>query len=103
MRLRLAFARALLTMPSVLLIDEPPVDVDAATCAAMRALVRSHAQSGTAVVYATRRLDELRGLAAAMTLLAEGRVRYVGSVEALAQRALATSAADVTRRLRRVA
>jgi ABC-2 type transport system ATP-binding protein len=103
MRLRLAFARALLSDPDVLLIDEPPAGVDPATCAAVRALVSSHALSGAAVVWATRRLDELRGLASVLTLLAGGRVRYAGSVEALAQRALAVSADDVADRLRRAA
>jgi ABC-type multidrug transport system ATPase subunit len=89
MRLRLAFGRALLTNPQVLLIDEPPAPVDAATAAAVRALVSSYARSGTAVLWATRRLDELQGLASSLTLLAGGRVRYAGSVETLALRALA--------------
>jgi ABC-2 type transport system ATP-binding protein len=89
MRLRLAFARALLTNPQVLLIDEAPGPVDPATSAAVRALVSSHACSGTAVLWATRRLDELQGLASSLTLLAGGRVRYAGSVETLALRALA--------------
>jgi ABC-2 type transport system ATP-binding protein len=103
MRLRLAFARALLTSPSVLLVDEPPAGVDAAASAAVRALVSSHALSGTAVVWATRRLDELHGLASAVPLLAGGRVRYAGTAEALAQRALAASAEGVAPRLRRAA
>jgi ABC-type multidrug transport system ATPase subunit len=92
MQLRLAFARALLTSPQVLLIDEPPDGIDPATSAAVRALVSSHARSGTAVLWATRRLDELQGLATSLTLLAGGRVRYAGSVEALALRALAVAA-----------
>jgi ABC-type multidrug transport system ATPase subunit len=103
MRVRLAFARALLTNPDVLLIDEPPGDIDPATAAAIRALVSSHARSGAAVIWATRRLDELLGLAANVTLLAAGRARYSGSVEALALRALAVSAEDVADRIQRAA
>jgi ABC-2 type transport system ATP-binding protein len=91
MRLRLAFARALLTNPQVLLVDAAPEGVDPGTSAAVRALVSSHSRSGTAVLWATRRLDELQGLATSLTLLAGGRVRYAGSVETLALRALASA------------
>src|SRR3954454_18696311 len=39
MRMRLAFARALMTDPDVLLIDEPPEGVDAASAETVRTLV----------------------------------------------------------------
>jgi ABC-2 type transport system ATP-binding protein len=103
MQLRLAFARALLTSPDVLLIDEPPAGIDSATAAAVRALISSHALAGAAVICATRRLDELRELARDVTLLAAGRVRYAGSVEALSLRAMAVPAEDVAERLRSAA
>jgi ABC-2 type transport system ATP-binding protein len=89
--------------PDVLLIDEPPGGHDPATDAAVRELVARHARSGAAVIWATRRLDELLGLAGGVTLLAGGRARYSGSVEALALRALAVSAEDVADRIQRAA
>jgi ABC-type multidrug transport system ATPase subunit len=83
----IALARALADFPDVLLVDEAPAA--ARTAAATRALVARHAARGGAVVWATRRLDDLQDLASGVTLLASGRVRYSGSVEALALRALA--------------
>jgi ABC-type multidrug transport system ATPase subunit len=92
-RRRITLVRALAGDPKVALIDEPRAGVDAETVAATRALAARLAAAGGAVVWATRRLDGLHGIASGVTLLAGGRVRYRGSVEALTVRALAGSAA----------
>jgi ABC-type multidrug transport system ATPase subunit len=52
----------------------------------------AHARCGTTIVWATRRLDELEGLARNVTLLAAGRVRYAGTVAGLAARSWAHAA-----------
>ena len=85
---RVALARAVASAPDVLLVDEPAEGFDAAHQAATRSLVSRYAAQGGAVVWATRRLDVLLGLASDVTLLAGGRVRYAGSADALAARAL---------------
>jgi ABC-type multidrug transport system ATPase subunit len=88
-----ALARTLADGPRVLLIDEPAPGFDPTAALAARALVVRHAARGGAVVWATRRLDTLQGLASAVTVLAAGRVRYRGSLEALVRRVLSGSAA----------
>jgi ABC-2 type transport system ATP-binding protein len=80
---RLSIARALLTDPDVLLVDEATHGLDPEGSRRVRDLVIEAARGGAAVVWATQHLDEIRGLAHRITLLDTGRVRFVGSVPEL--------------------
>lgn len=59
-RRRAEIARALIHQPSVLLLDEPTVGLDAAARAAITAHVHRLAQEGTTVLWATHLTDEVR-------------------------------------------
>jgi ABC-2 type transport system ATP-binding protein len=83
MQKRLSVARALLTHPDALLIDEATHDLDPAGARRVRELVAGIAARGAAVVWATQRLDELRGFADEVTVLAGGKVCFAGTVREL--------------------
>jgi ABC-2 type transport system ATP-binding protein len=83
MQKRLSIARALITEPEVLLVDEATHDLDPEAAEGVRRLIAALAERGTAVLWATQRVDEIRGFADAVTFLAGGRVRFSGSVEQL--------------------
>ena len=83
MQKRLSIARALLTEPDVLLIDEATHDLDPEAAARMRELVRSLADEGAAVIWATQRIEEIRGFADAVTLLRQGQAAFQGTVSQL--------------------
>lgn len=80
---RLVVARALLTDPRVLLVDEATHDLDPEGAETIRHLVLAAARRGAAVLWATQRLDETRGFADSVTMLNQGRVRFSGSIAAL--------------------
>ena len=83
MQKRLGIARALLTEPAVLLVDEATHDLDPEGAVEVRALVRAAADAGAAVLWATQRVEEIKGFADGVTVLDAGRVRFRGSVTAL--------------------
>jgi ABC-type multidrug transport system ATPase subunit len=83
MQKRLSFARALLMRPPVLLVDEATHDLDPEGSRRIRELTTSAAAQGAVVVWATQRLDEIRGFAHAVTLLSGGKARFTGTVPEL--------------------
>lgn len=86
MRRRLSVARALILDPPILLMDEATHDLDPDGARLVRDLTRRAAQMGAAVIWATQRLEEIRGFADGVTVIEEGAVRFSGSVEALVDR-----------------
>ncbi|MGH2705318.1 MAG: ABC transporter ATP-binding protein [Actinomycetota bacterium] len=88
MQKRLLVARALLTDPVVLAVDEATHDLDPESARTIQALFTKAAGEGSAVIWATQRLDEIRGFADGVTLLHRGRVRFTGSVPELMAKAL---------------
>jgi ABC-2 type transport system ATP-binding protein len=80
MQKRLSVARALLMSPRIFLVDEATHDLDPQAASTVRGLVADRARRGAAVVWATQRVDEIRGFADRVTLIDHGRVRFTGSV-----------------------
>jgi ABC-2 type transport system ATP-binding protein len=83
MQKRLSVARALISNPAVLLVDEATHDLDPLAARRVRDLIRRAAKDGTAVLWATQRVDEIRGFAEAVTVLNRGRTLFEGSVSGL--------------------
>jgi len=83
MQKRLSLARALLLSPPVLFVDEATHDLDPEASARARSLVADAARGGAAVVWATQRVDEIRGFADRVTLIDRGVVRFEGTVPEL--------------------
>ncbi len=70
---RVVIARAWVTVPAVLLLDEPTANLDPAAVAAVEELVRGVHASGTKVVMTTHDLAQARRLADDVVFLARGR------------------------------
>jgi len=71
---KLLFARVLMRMPRVLLLDEPSKGVDAATRHEIYKLVVDLANQGVALVIVSSELDEVLGLADRCLTISDGRV-----------------------------
>lgn len=89
MQKRLSLARALLPSPRLLLVDEATHDLDPIGGRRVRDLVAgAAAERGVSVVWATQRLDEIRGFAHSVTVLDGGVVRFRGTVPELMAQAV---------------
>ncbi|KRF22412.1 ATP-binding cassette domain-containing protein [Phycicoccus sp. Soil802] len=71
----LEVARAMSHQPKVLLLDEPTAALDMRLAGHLEHLVREARNDGTAIVYVSHRLEEVRRLADRLTVLRDGVIR----------------------------
>jgi ABC-2 type transport system ATP-binding protein len=83
MQKRLSVARALLMDPPILFIDEATHDLDPEGARRVQDLVGARSDRGAAILWATQRLEEIRGFAHRVTLLDKGEARFTGTVAQL--------------------
>lgn len=79
----LELAKAILIKPSILILDEPTAPLGPESVDRLFAWVRRAAARGTAVVYITHRLAEVRELAQRVTVLRDGKVRGTADVSSI--------------------
>jgi ABC-2 type transport system ATP-binding protein len=87
MKQRLALARALLTQPEILFLDEPTSSLDPESALQVHELIQSiRRNDGHTVFLCTHRLDEAERLADRVAILNNGRLLDVGTIKELKQR-----------------
>jgi len=83
MQKRLGVARAFLTDPDVVFVDEATHDLDPDGARRVREAIAGAAHAGAAVIWTTQRVEEVRGFVNDLTLLHRGSVRFQGTVPEL--------------------
>lgn len=87
MKQRLALARAFLTEPAILFLDEPTASLDPESTAQVHEMIESiHRQDGYTVFLCTHHLEEAERLADRLAILNSGRLLAAGSLAELNQR-----------------
>ena len=71
----LEIAKALAVEPRILIMDEPTAALDRDATEMLFARIRAVAAGGTAVIYITHRMSEVRQIADRVTVLRDGRLR----------------------------
>ena len=78
MRGRLAFARAILSEPQVLFLDEPTTGLDPATAEGIHKLILEEKEKGTTIFLTTHNMFEAEKLCNHVALLNEGKIVEYG-------------------------
>jgi ABC-2 type transport system ATP-binding protein len=91
---RLSVARAMLSNPQVLLLDEPTRSLDPIAAARMRSLIKSLATNNTTIFLTSHNLAEVEELCDRVAIISKGEIRALDSPQNL--RAIHTDEERVT-------
>ncbi len=80
---KVAFARAILDEPPVLLLDEPTLGVDVMSAREIRGLIKEYASSGKTVMLSTHNMWEVERLCEKIGIISGGQLKYLGSKDEL--------------------
>jgi tungstate transport system ATP-binding protein len=80
---RLALARAMVSEPELLLLDEPTANLDPGATDAIERLIREVAEAGTKVILVSHNLGQVARLAADVLVLDRGHVVEQGPTQAI--------------------
>ena len=83
MRQRLGLAAALLRSPRLMVLDEPTIGLDPANARAVRALLRSLAEDGVAVLVSSHNMAEVAEICDRVLIIHEGRTVWEGTQTSL--------------------
>lgn len=97
MKARLSLARALLTDPPILILDEPTLGLDPPSARAMRELlVRLAGEEGKAILMTTHNMFEAEMVCDRVAIIDEGRIIALGTVEELKRMVAKRIAVNIT-------
>jgi sodium transport system ATP-binding protein len=82
-KLKVALARALVHEPQNLVLDEPTAGLDVTGIRAMRHFLQAQKAAGRCVVFSTHVMQEVVAIADHIVIVAAGRVKAAGTIEAL--------------------
>ncbi|HID55834.1 TPA: ABC transporter ATP-binding protein [Candidatus Poribacteria bacterium] len=80
-RKKLAFIRAILHDPPILLLDEPTSGVDVISAREIRDMIKDYAGKGNTVILASHNMFEVEQLCDLVSIMHRGKIIHTGSIE----------------------
>ncbi|MFQ5892670.1 MAG: ABC transporter ATP-binding protein, partial [Candidatus Methanofastidiosia archaeon] len=82
-KMKLAFAKSLITEAPILILDEPTVTMDVHSARELRGIVKDLNEKGHTVIYTTHQMDEAEELCSRVAIIDRGKIIALGTVKDL--------------------